>query len=53
MTYDMDMRLLQWPYSQVSSFLLIIQPDSVLACATAEIFWSLTNILDKRWVALN
>jgi len=38
MTYDMDVKPLQGPYSQVSSFFLFIQPDSVLACATAEIF---------------
>lgn len=53
MTYDMDVRPLQGPYSQVSSLFLIVQPDSVLACATAEIFWSLSSVLDKRWVALN
>jgi hypothetical protein len=37
-TYDMDMRPLQGPYSQVNSFFLIIQPDSVLTYATADIF---------------
>jgi hypothetical protein len=37
-TYDIDVRPLQGPYNLVSSFFLIMQPDSVLTSATADIF---------------